>query len=86
MGVDTVFSDNKTLSMANTSTVDDTGYGGLLEGNLCTDDTNCDLIFPEQLKLTESISKAMPNELVPDCRSWSNRSQTKHTERFEGRN
>ena len=59
MVVNTKSLNNTNMGIANTSPVDHTADGGLLESILTTDDTKDELISPEQLKLTEAISKAM---------------------------
>ena len=63
--VDTISWNNTTIGVANTSPVNPIADDGLLERNPCTSDTKSELISPEQLKLTEAISKAMSKELAP---------------------
>ena len=48
-----------------TSPEDHTVRGGLLESNRGTDDIKEEWISPEQLKITEAISKAMAKDWLP---------------------
>ena len=73
MGVGTISLNNATMGLANTSPVDHTARGGLLESKHSTDDTRDELISSEQLKFTEAISKAMSKELA---NSSANHDQT----------
>ena len=65
MGVDKISLKNTTMGITNTSPVDFSPVGGLLESNPGTDDTQDDLISHEQLKFSKAISKAMYIELAP---------------------
>ena len=64
---------NTTIGIANASPVGHTADDGLSERNSCTSDTKSEFRSPEQLKVTEAISKAMSEELAPLI---ANRDQT----------
>ena len=62
---DAISLNNTTIGIANASPVCHIADNRLLERNPCTSDTKSEFIFPEQLKFTEAISKAMSKELAP---------------------